>query len=1136
MSTLRAKKLNRFGICRGPVIASGLVALFLLAASLCPLEAQALYGSLIGNVTDPSGAVVPNATVTATNDALGVSKTAQTNSQGQYLISDLQAGPYTVKISAPAFGTTTQTGIVIRENVQTRSDAQLKLAGVSETVSVSAAVQQLQTDRGDVHTDITQQQITDLPESGSTGRNFENLLKLTPGIQPPQEQNSTAGNPERAMSFNVNGSSYMNNNVRLDGASVIYAWLPYLISYVPPEEAIQEVNIETNSFLPEQGMAGGSAVNVIIRSGTNQFHGAGWEYNTNTDFNARPFFFFGTQLPKNILNQFGARMGGPILHNKLFFFGDWERTDQREAVSGLASLPTAQLKSGIFCNTGSTIYNPYTGNANGTGRVPYPTNAAGCQVIPVNPSVATFLALLPNPNQAGNSITNNYFGAGDYALTRDNADGKINYDIDPSSQIFGRYSISKGVIADPFQFGTADGGTWDGGQPGVAFTKVQDIAFGGTHTFSPTKVMDGNIGYTRQRLGAEPPDVNSNYAVNTLGIPGTNAGPLQGGIPYFDVSGFSAFGNSNTGNPFLFRDNTYVGSLNYGWIHGAHNMRFGGDYSRSDINHFQPEGGSFGTARGSFLFNGYMTAISGGVAPTEYNALADFMLGLPSQVQKVVQYINPNALRFSALAFYAQDQWQVSSKLTVTYGLRYEYYPFVTRDHTGNFTYVPSTNQVLIGCEGGVPCDTGEKVGPGFFAPRFGFAYRLDSRTVVRGGFGLTADPDNYRDMRNTYPAFLTYNETGNNFQAAGGLTPAVGAPVDAVAPFVAGIPAIAGPNLSLGTIPLPNNVSTEAIANPYRRGYLESYNLTAQRDLGLGFTGTASYVGTHEVRQMSNVDINASCLGCGNAGRLLTVLYGTMNTSDIAEADPFGSMRYDAMQLQLMRRGSVLQMGASYTLSRTLDMGDNSTANGLTFAYPAYWSRNWALASYDRPQDLTFWAIYALPFGKGHNLAQHGIAAALLGGWQVNTVLTAANGTPFTVTSNTAINAPGNTETAEQILPSVQILGGIGSGQPWFNPAAYANPAANTFGNSGRNSLRGPGFFELDASLFRDFSPSEKFKLQLRAESFAITNSPIFGNPAANVSTASSFGQITSLATSANGVSTGGGYRIIRLGLRVSF
>lgn len=1136
MSTFPAKKLPCFDFHRACVFAAALAAVVLMIRPVNNINAQALYGSLTGNVTDPSGAAVPNATVSAKNDALGITKTARTNSGGVYLIPDLQAGPYTVQITAPAFGALTQTGIVIRENTLTRSDAQLRLAGVSQTVSVSAESQLLQTDRGDVHSDLTTQQVSDLPESGSTGRNFENLLKLVPGIQPPTEQNSAAGNPERAMSFNVNGVSDANNNVRLDGASVIYAWLPYLISYVPPEEAIQEVNVETNSFLPEQGTAGGSVVNVIIRSGTNQFHGGGWEYNTNTDFNARPFFFFGNQLPKNILNQFGARMGGPILHNKLFFFGDWERTDQREAVSGLASIPTASLSSGLFCNTNTILYNPYTGNANGTGRVPFPANSAGCQVVPVNPSVAKYLSLLPSPNQNVSGISNNYFGSGDYALTRDNADGKISYDIDPNSQIFGRYSISKGIIADPFQFGAAEGGTWDGGQPGTAFTKVQDIALGGTHTFSPAMVMDGNAGFTRQRLGAEASDVNNTYGLTTLGIPGTNTGPLQGGIPYFDVSGFTAFGNSNSGSPFLFRDNTYVGNLNFSWLHGTHNMRYGWDYTHSQINHFQPQGTtSLATARGTFVFQGYMTALSGGSAPNQYNAFADFLLGLPGQVAKVSQNVDPNALRFSTWAFYAQDQWQASSKLTLTYGLRYEYYPFVTRDHTGNFTYQPSTNLVLIGCEGGVPCDTGEDVGPGFFAPRSGFAYRLDQKTVIRGGFGLSADPDNYRDMRNTYPAVITYNNQANNFQAAGGLTPAVAAPVDAVTPFVAGIPPIVGPNLSLGKVTLPSNVGTQAIANPFRRGYIEAYNLTMQRDLGAGFTGSAGFVGTHEVRQMSNVNINASCAGCGNAGRLLYVDYGTVN-GDINESDPFNSMRYDALQTQLMRRGASLQLGANYTWSRVMDYSDNSTYNGLVFAYPAYWARDWAAAGYDRTQNFELWAIYELPFGKGHSMLQHGIAAAVLGGWQVNTVFTAASGTPFNVTSNAALNGPGNTEVAEQVLPDVQILGGIGSGEPWFNPLAYANPAQNTFGNSGRNSLRGPGFFELDASLFRDFSPSEKFKLQLRAESFAITNSPIFANPNANVSTTSNFGQITSLAVAANGVTAGGGYRIIRLGMRLSF
>jgi len=936
-------------------------------------------------------------------------------------------------------------------------------------------------------------------------------------VQPPAEQNSAAGNPARAMSFNVNGVSYVNNNVRLDGASVIYAWLPYLISYVPPEESIQEVNIETNSFLPEQGTAGGSAVNVIIRSGTNDFHGAAWEYNTNTDFNARPFFFTGTQLPKNIVNQFGARMGGPIKRNKLFFFGDWERTDQRQAISGFASLPTASLISGDFSGTGTTIYDPNTGNANGTGRTPFSGNMIPASKIAFASS--TYLALLPAPNLAVSGISNDYFGAADYSLTRDNADGKLSYAPDDKTQLFGRYSISKTAIADPFQFGKADGGTWDGGQPGVAATTVQIAAFGGSRTISPTMLIDGNVGFTRQHLGAQAGDVNTPFGLNTLKIPGTNQGSLAGGIPYFNVSGFTAFGNSSTGNPFLFRDNSWVGNLNFSWVHSTHQIRFGWDYARSDLNHFQPQGGSFQTARGSFQFIGAMTSLNGGAGPNQYNSFADFLLGLPNTAGAAIQNINPNAIRFSALSFYAQDQWQISPKLTITYGLRYEYYPFVTRDHEGNFTFQPSTGNVLIGCENGVPCDTGVSVGWGFIAPRFGFAYRLNGKTVIRGGVGLTDDPDNYRDMRNTYPAVIITSYGGTAFQSPFSLAQ--------------GLPAVTTPNIAQGVIPLPPTVSTQAIANPYRRGYIESFNLTLQREIGAGFSGTVAYVGSHEVRQMSNVNINAAPVGGGTTGRLLYPI----NSTDINESEPFGTSRYDALQTQFTRRAGSAQLGVVYTWSRAMNMADNSTYNGLTFAYPSYWARNWAAAGYDRTHNFELWGIYALPFGHGQKYLQQGVAAALLGGWQVNTIFTAASGTPFNVTaSNNLLNAPGNTETANQVLPDVAILGGIGPGAPWFNPAAYAAPAQNTYGNAGRNTLRGPGFFELDGGIFRNFNFLEKYQFQFRAESFAITNTPIFGNPNANASTTSNFGQITSLAVSANGVTNGGGYRIIRLGMKFSF
>ncbi|MGA8597835.1 MAG: TonB-dependent receptor [Bryobacteraceae bacterium] len=1114
-----------------PIALCGLL-VFATLVAVFDANAQVLYGSLTGNVSDPTGAAVTNATVEALNMATGISKHAATDAHGLYLITDLQPGPYKITIRATGFAELVQTGIELKENSVVRTDARLQVARQNEIVTVASTTEALQTDRADVNTQLSSTQVANLPSTSSTGRNFESLFRIVPGFTPPAEQNSAAGNPQRSMATNVNGVSDVNNYVQLDGANVQYTWLPYIIAYVPPVEAIETVNMVTNSFNAEQGLAGGSSINVAIKSGTNQFHGAAWEYNTNTDFNARSYFYYGGSVPKNILNQFGASLGGPIKKNKLFFFMDWERTMQREAISGLLTVPTTNLIQGNFGGTSATIYNPYTGNPNGTGRVPFAGN-----VIPstyFDPAAAKMASLIPAPNQNVSGIANNYFGADDYSFTRDSADVKVNYNPTDNSSVFGRYSISPDTIVDPFQLGAAEGGTWDGGQPGTAFGTIQSGAVGGTYTFAPNVLLDGNAGYTRQRVGAEATDINGNYGLDVLHIPGTNgSNKLQGGIPYFDITSgsgtnFAPLGNSNTGNPFLFRDNNYTGAVNLGWVKGAHALRFGWNYIHGAMNHFQPQGGTFQTARGSFQFTGGLTTLNAKGAPAAnlYNAWADFLLGLPTQEGKAIQNIDPNSVRMSSYGYYAQDTWQVSRNLTLTYGLRYEYYPFATRDHYGSFRFDPTTGLVLIGGQGGVPEDTGEYVSWANFAPRLGIAYRLGQKTVVRAGAGITIDPDNFRDMRNTYPAIINTSYPGaSSYQAAATLTGYAPPGLTPLSPLT-GLPTPAPINLSSGKIPLPTNVGDETVPNPYRRGQIQSYNFTIQRELAWGFVAQAGYVGTHEVRQMSNVNINASYPGGGTAGRLLYGLYGL--TADINAAEPFGTSRYNSLQTQLTRRVGSAQIGMSYVYSKAMDYADNSTYNGLTFAYPTYWQRNWALAGYDRTHNFELWSVYELPFGPGKKFASQGIVSRIVGGWQLNAILTRASGLPFTVTSSsTPCNCPGNTEVASQVLPSVQILGGHGSGDPYFNTAAYAPVTTAVFGNSGRNSLRGPGLFDLDLGVFRTFDLTERFKLQFRAESFAITNTAQFANPSVLSVGNSGFGNITSV---------NGGNRTIRLGMRFSF
>ncbi len=1128
MSTVGARTLNPF-LFRGSIVASIAVCVFLLIPRIS--SAQVLYGSITGSITDPSGAAIPNVTVQANNTATGISKTTQTNSQGMYLITDLQPGPYTIVITAPSFGTLRQTGVTVNENAVTRQNAQMKVAQVNETISVNGAAETLQTERADVSHQISSTEVSNLPSTSTTGRNFESLFRIIPGMTPPAEQNSAAGNPERSEATNTNGIANVSNYVQLDGTNEQYTWLPYIIAYVPPQEAIENVNIVTNSFTAEQGIAGGASINVAIKSGTNQFHGAGWEYNTNTDFDARSYFFYSGAVPKNILNQFGADLGGPIFKNKLFFFMDWERTMQRQAISGSLTVPTANLITGNFGSIGTLIYDPYsTTKTDGTGRVPFTGN-----VIPssyINPAAAKLASLIPAPNQNLSTLSNNYFGAADYSFTRDNADLKLDYHPNDKSSLFGRYSISKDDIFDPFQLGAAEGGTWDGGQPGNALGTIQNGALGGTYTFAPNVLMDGNAGFSRQRIGAEATDINGNYGLNTLGIPGTNgSNPLQGGIPYFNITSgsgtnFAPLGNSSTGNPFLFRDNNWTGALNLSWVKGNHAFRFGGQYIRGDLNHFQPQGGSFQTARGSFRFTGGLTSLKGGAPANLYNAWADFLLGLPQEEGKAIQNINPNAVRMSSMGFYAQDQWQVNHKFTLTYGLRYEYYPFATRDHYGAFRFDPTTGLVLIGGEGGVPTDTGEYIGWANFAPRLGIAYRLGSKTVIRAGAGITLDPDNFRDMRNTYPAIVNTDFAGaNSYMPAASLT-AFTPPGVTPLTTVIGLPSPAPINLSTGKVLLPANVGDQTVPNPYRRGYIESYNFTIQREVGAGFVAQAAYVGTHEVRQMSNVNINAGYPGGGTAGRLLYGLYGL--TADINASQPFNNSKYNSLQTQLTRRLGSAQIGMSYVYSKAMDYGDNSTYNGLTFAYPSYWGRDYALAGYDRTHNFELWSVTDLPFGPGKKLVSSGIMSHIVGGWQLNAILTRASGLPFTVTSSgTPCNCPGDTEVANQVLPTVQILGGHGSGEPYFNTAAFAPVTGGVFGNAGRNSLRGPGLFDLDLGVFRTFGLTERFKLQFRAESFAVTNTPQFANPSTLTVGNSGFATITSV---------NGGNRIIRLAMKFFF
>jgi hypothetical protein len=1079
-------------------------------------RAQALYGSLTGNVTDPSSAAIPGAKVDAVNIETGIARTTNTDSRGVFSFSNVQPGIYKVTVTEKSFQTLIETNVEVQASAVRRVDVQLQVATVAQSLEVSAGAVALQTDKGDIHTEITSQEVENLPYNGTEGRNFQALLLLQPGANTTAgtgEANSAAGNPQRAITVSMNGISSQANNTRLDGATDAYPWLPVNVAYVPSPEAIETVNLSINAFDAELGAAGGAAINVTIKSGTNNLHGVAFERNTNQDLDAvNNYFSHPGRLAKNIQNQYGFAIGGPVwipkvVHgkDKLFWFMDYEGTRQSQYASDTnLTLPTAAMRTGNFSGTPTTIYDPLTGNANGTGRTPFAGN-----IVPANriaPAAATLTALLPALTRP-NLFTNNYDAYGNTTYSVDRWDWKVNYNPTQNTMIWGRYSISPMDIVAPLVLGPAGGDAFNGGNPGHAGGRVQVVASGFTYTISPTLLLDGNAGYTRQHIGANGDPQDGDYGTSVLHIPGTNGvGPNYAGIPGFQVTGIANIGNTNTGSPFEFRDNQYTGVLNLTKIKGPHNLKFGFEYDKAALNQFQPQGGTFGTARGTFGFDGTLASLNGGPAinaGSPSNSWAQFLIGFPSETGKVTQYNDPNSLRFSTWSLYARDQWQVSRKLTVDYGLRWEYYPIYSHDNYGAVRFDPTTDNILVGGEGGVPWNTGATASKKNFAPRFGAAYRLDEKTVIRGGFGINVDPDNMRNQRNQYPSIVNQvYQPLNSYQ----FISYAGVPNSDQAPQVSladGIPTPSFPVISTGTIkPSPSSslttylpsTSTATFPKDFDRGYYETWNVFVEHEFSPTLTAQVGYVGTHGVHIDMGVNINGSAPGTGNAGRQ----FYPYLTSDLNSYEPFGFMTYQGLQATLKKRIGSSLFGATYAFSRSTDdiNGDNDDGT-LWRAYPVSFNLDKQLSGINRQQTLSIYYVYQLPFGKGHTMLTSGPAAWIAGGWQISGILQRFSGLPFSVGTTSAINAGGQGTSATQINPVVKILGGHDLTDPYFDGSAFINPPTGVLGTTGRDLLIGPGYFQLNASVTRTFPiKQEKLKFQLVGEAYNLTNTVVFANP----------------------------------------
>ncbi len=1077
-------------------LGSLLLATLVLAAVPAPSEAQVLYGAIVGNVKDTTGAVVPGAAVTIVHKGTNQSRETTTSEVGGYSFPTIQTGSYDIKVTRGGFRTFTRGEVLVTVNNVTRLDVTLEVGAVAETVTVTAEAPALQSDTAQVRAELGSRVLENLPVP--LGRNYQNLFRVLPGFRPPTNAHSVPTNPSRALRFNVNGVSDSINDTRIDGASSNSPWLPHITSFVPTLESIETVNVVTNSFDAEQGLAGGAAINVQIKSGTNDLHGSMFEYHSSNKLKAKPFFLpAGQGKPKLVFNEFGGTLGGPIKKGKLFYFMSYEGNYDREFASRFGTVPTAAIKRGDMSESPRPIYDPLTGDEQGANRVALPNNR-----VPegrISPIAKKLADLTPLPNIAGlqnTFVSNNYFAAASYVFDRHRADTKVNWAATDKLNLFGRFSILHYDMINPEMFGPVGGPeiSGAGGNPGKGFGNTYSFTAAGNYIFTPNFIADAYFGWTRMDTSVEQSRLDEKLGLDFLGIPGTN-GPrrFEGGWPRFAISSFTNLGIDNAFMPYFRKDPQYQYVANFNWTKATHEVRFGLDFYRTGMNHTQPEAtGAAHGAQGGFTFGGGPTTTRGGPASNAFNSYSTFLLGLPTTIGKIHMVPDEYNTRSRAYSLYIRDRWNITRKLTLSYGTRWEYFPFPTRADRGMERYDFTRNKMLVCGVGQVPEDCGVSNSKKMFAPRFGIAYRASDTFVIRAGYGITNDPFSLqRPLRTNYPVLLIQNITGlNAFQPAGRLQD--------------GIPRAQVPDLGNGIIDVPGTFSVITVADNFPRGYIQSWNFTLQKQLRYGFTGQAGYVGTRSVRHLGYLNLNAGqIIGAGSRGQPLRQKFGRIAPTTLVT--PFGTTQYDSLQATLERRFSQgLQLGVNYTWSKAIGyVNATGSDGGPRVGALQFFDMNRTLLGYDRTHALHITNIWELPFGRGKKWVNNGgVASAILGGWQVNNLLSLYTGQPFTVgSSGTSLDLPGSSQRADQVKPKVKKLGGVGRGQSYFDPFAFASVTEPRFGTAGYNSLRGPGIVNWDFSVFRQFRLTERWKLEFRLEAFNFTNTPHFSNPGTNVS-----------------------------------
>lgn len=1053
--------------------------LLIVIQSILAVAAWGQTAQIVGAVTDPSGAAVPGASITALNVNTNTKSMARSNADGLYTITLLPPGHYTVSISKAGFSPVTHSGLILGVGDHATIDAKLTVGALAQAVTVRSSAPLIDAQSATIHRVVSHETIVNLPLNG---RDVTQLLTLQGGVIQTESSSGVVGN-----GFVVNGSRNTGVYMSLDGGMDINSYQNFT-GELPNPDAIQEFGIQTNNFSAKYGNATGAVVSVVTKSGTNQFHGSAFEFVRNGAlFDARNFFQASTDSLKR--NQFGGTFGGPILKNRLFFFFSTQDTTIRSnPVLTHVFLPTAAERTGDFSAITKKIINPNTGEAFSGNQIPASL---------LSPVSLAFLKVLPSPSSADGG---QYIGTPTIQDERGYT-GKIDWYLG-RHHISGKYFYNR--FNQPFTGDLRDYSTMRSAAVAKSLQPYSQITFNDIYTISGSLLNSFTFSSRRDR------DFND-WSSITLPLNYQQAGVQGIAMPdppsvYLSVSGGFL---SRPGWEYDLHESDLQWADNFTMVRGRHELEFGADFirtSNSIKNEFRQQG--------MFTFNG---SLSG-------NAMADFMLGDVYQFwQGGGEY---KEFRQNRPGFFVQDNFRATSKLTLNLGLRWDPL-FPPHDTLGRVEcFVPGMQSTrfpnapagyLLAGDPGCPSGGMNTYLPEL-APRFGFAYRFTPRTVIRGGGGLFWNPLSaiqYNTFVDSAPFSPQVTLYGVDFQTpyANAMNPFP----QSFAPFVP--PSTATFDLPLGQFGV--------FSSGWRPSYQESFNLTVEQQVSANTAVRASYI--------ANLGRHLSYVVDTNYARYIS---GVSTVGNIQQRRPFqdfgeilnsgydATASYNALQLSIQRRmASNLSFQASYTWSKSIDVGSAEAEPGQgTPLIPISLRANRGLSDFDIPNRFVMSYVWALPkLQQGNWLMKN-----VFGGWETSGILTLQSGTPFSILSGKDNSLSGDNIDYADVIGDPFLNTGRSDGQlisEYFNTAAFVQNASGTFGTSPRNLLRGPRFEDFDLALMKSFPVGERLRLQLRADSFNLLNRPNFGNPVANLN-AGNFGAITSA----------GSPRILQFAVKVSF